>query len=157
MYNQYGMNSIPSATQPYGYPMNNVPNYIQQPQVMPQQNQSNSNMVFVSGLEDVKKRFQSPNSEMYYADNDKPLIYKKVVYPNGQFDIKAFTITEYKGTEEQNSNNSIDLSGYVKTTDLQAIQGKLNSLEEQINKLKQGGISNGTSTITSTRPTITTK
>ena len=163
MYNNQNFNpfgtTMPTATQPYGYSMNNMPNYMQAQMPQQQQNQSNSNMVFVSGLEDVKKRFQAPNSEMYYADNDKPLLYKKIVYPNGQFDVKMFTISEYKVVEEQKENIPIDLSHYAKTTDLEAIQGKLNSLEEQIKKLKQGGTSNGTIPVasTTTRPTIVTK
>ena len=48
MYNNYGFpSSFPTATQPYGFPM-------QQPQPIPQQQQPQSNIVYVNGIDDVK-------------------------------------------------------------------------------------------------------
>lgn len=144
MFNPYNLNNtMPTATQPYGYSMTNMPMYQQQPQQQ-EQNQF-TNIIFVSGIDDVKKRYQSPNSEMYYADNEKPLLYKKIVYPNGQFDVKSFTITEYTGKEDEKQDNSIDLSCYIKTTDLDPIKNEIKALKEQVAKyIKVGGIINGT-------------
>ena len=160
MYNQGFnpfMNTMPTSTQPYGYSMNNIPNYMQQQQQNQiQQNPSTTNIIFVSGIEDVKNRFQAPNTEMFYADNDKPLLYKKQVYANGQFDVKTFDISEHNQDCDIKEEKSIDLSNYVKTSDLEKIINKINTLEEQFTKYKQGERINGTNT-TNTRtsnPTI---
>lgn len=142
MYPQFNFqNSMPTATQPYGYSM---PNYNQPPQVQPQLPQ-NTNIIFVSGLDDAKSRWQAPNTEMFYADNDKPLLYKKKVNANGQFDIKVFEIKEQQQTEETKQEKTMDLSGFVKTTDLDEIKGEIKSLKEQVSKYNRlGEIINGT-------------
>lgn len=152
MYNSpYFNNTMPTSTQPYGYAMNNVPMQTM-PTQQPTQNQF-TNIIFVSGLEDVKKRYQAPSSEMYYADNDKPLLYKKIVYANGQFDVKIFDISEHCTENDTKDTQSIDLSCYVKTSDLDPIERKIKALEEQLTKYKQGDKPNGTNTSTITRPT----
>lgn len=155
MYQQYNSpfnyNTMPTATQPYGYAMNNISSQMM-PSQQPTQNQF-TNIIFVSGLEDVKKRYQSPTSEMYYADNDKPLLYKKIVYANGQFDIKTFDISEHCAENDTKDALPIDLSCYVKTSDLDPLERKIKALEEQLAKYKQGDKPNGTNTSTITRPT----
>lgn len=142
MYNQnYSpfMSTMPTSTQPYGCSMN-IPNYMQQSQNQQpqQQNQSTTNIIFVSGIEDVKTRWQAPNTEMFYADNDKPMIYKKQVYANGQFDVKIFDIIEHLPDKDTKDEKSIDLSSYVKTSDLDQIKDEIKAIKEQIAKYKQG-------------------
>ena len=140
MYNQNFnpfMNSMPTSTQPYGYVM---PNYMQQSQ---QQNQSTTNIIFVSGIDDVKSRWQAPSTEMFYADNDKPLLYKKKVYANGQFDIKAYDISEHSPDKDDNKDSIIDLSGYVKISDLEKIKEDIKAINERLNA-KKTEVSNGT-------------
>lgn len=139
MYNQNFnpfINSMPTSTQPYGYVMNNLPNYMQQTQNQTQQNQSTTNIIFVSGLEDVKTRWQAPSTEMFYADNDKPLLYKKQVYANGQFDVKTYDISEHLPDKDAGKNDSIDLSGYVKTSDFEKIKEEIKSINEKLNSKK---------------------
>ena len=148
------MNTMPTATQPYGYSIN-IPNCIQQTQNQTQQNQSTTNIIFVSGIEDVKTRWQAPNTEMFYADNDKPLLYKKQVYANGQFDVKTFDISEHSADRDVKEEGSIDLSSYAKTSDLGQIESRLKALEERFEKYKGGDKTNGTNT-TIARPTIAT-
>lgn len=149
-YNPYGMgNTMPTSTQPYGYPM--MP-YMNQPMPnsQPQQQPSspiNTNKIYVSGIEDVRTRLIAPNSEMIFIDNEKDIIYEKKVDNKGQFEVKAFDIVPHQQTE-QKTVNGIDMSSYVKVDDLQALKTKISSLEEQISKLIQSreGNVNGTGT-----------
>lgn len=65
--NNYGFpnfnNSFPTATQPYGFPM-------QQQMQQPIQQQSQSNIIYVNGIDDVKNRPLPPNSNYAFMDNE---------------------------------------------------------------------------------------
>ena len=131
MYNnpfQYG-NSYPTGTQPYGYP---VPNYAmqQQPQVQP--HQTNTNKIYVSGIEDVRQRNLPFNSDVIFLDNDKPILYQKIVDNKGQFEVKAFNISPYLSQECEKQSQSIDLSAYAKTSEIEQIRAELKELKETI-------------------------
>lgn len=142
-YNPYGINQQ-TPIQPYGY----QPNYMQPTQAPA------TNIIFVSGIEDVKSQKQLPNTEMFYADNDKPLLYKKKVYSNGQFEIKAFDITEHNIDGDKKEEKPIDLSGYVKTTDLDGLKGEIKALKEQVSKYnKLEALINGTRQTTTSSTT----
>lgn len=160
-YNAPFTNSMPTATQPYGYAMNNSPmqqGYSPtqtQSQQTQQQNQF-TNIIFVSGIEDVKTRWQAPNTEMFYADNDKPLLYKKQVYANGQFDVKTFDINEHMPDKDTKEISSIDLSCYAKISDIDAMREDIKGIKEQMSKLKQqGSVINGTTITKSANSTST--
>lgn len=145
MYNQNFnpfINSMPSATQPFGYAMNNMNNYTQQSQ-QTQQNQPMTNIIYVSGISDVKSRWQLPNTEMFYADNYKPLLYKKQVYANGQFDIKTYDISEHSEDKDTTTEDGVDLSGYAKASDLEKIKEDIRSINERLNA-KKTEVQNGT-------------
>lgn len=155
MYNSpYGMgNTMPTSTQPYGYPMmpymnNGMTNTPPQPN-----SPINTNKIYVSGIEDVRTRLIPPNSEMIFIDNEKDIIYEKKVDNKGQFEVKAFNISPYQAPEG-NNESKVDMSDYVKTNELQNLQNKIANLEEQISKLAPsrevtesgtGTISHGTS------------
>lgn len=149
-YSPYGMGStMPTATQPYGYPM--MP-YMNQPMQNSQPQQQintpiNTNKIYVSGIEDVRTKLLAPNSEMLFVDNEKDIIYEKKVDNKGQFEVRAFDIVPHQSSEQQ-SNTNIDMSGYAKTDELQALQNKISSLEEQLSKLakSQEVVTNGTRT-----------
>ena len=131
--------SMPTATQPYGYPIAPYPqgqySVPSAQSATPQQPTMNTNKIYVSGIDDVKSRVLPFNSDMVFIDNDKPLIYQKVVDGKGQFEIKTFTITPYTPQESAKETPSIDLSGYAKKDDLGAISGEIKALKEQVNKL----------------------
>ena len=70
MYNYnfgYG-NTMPTGTQPYGYPIGNynVPQ-MAQPQIQPQ---TTTNKIYVSGIEEVRQKQLPNNSEVVFIDND---------------------------------------------------------------------------------------
>ena len=120
---QYG-NSYPTGTQPYGYSMQ--PQQIQMPQ------QTNTNKIYVSGIEDVRQKNLPFNSDVIFLDNDKPILYQKIVDSKGQFEVKAFTITPYVAQETEKTNQSINLSGYAKTSDLEPIKAELETIKEKL-------------------------
>ena len=154
MYNQqYSFGStIPTATQPFGYSMINIPNYNQQMQQSQQNQNATTNMIFVSGYEDVVCRYQLPNTSVLYKHNDKDICYIKTLDNKGQFQIKEYDLVEKSHNADTKDNNSIDLSSYAKTSDLDHILCEIKTLKEQLLKFKQGGTQNGTTT----RPTSTT-
>lgn len=150
--NGLGVNSMPTATQPYGYPMYNPysmyptinPTQQMQPNTIPNQPQSsatsnnmtNTNKIFVSGIDDVKNnRNLLPNSDYIFLDNDKPILYQKIVDGTGKFEVKAFSISPLKDTETSNNSNKSDLSNYVPLKDFEALQARLNGIERQIKDL----------------------
>ena len=108
------------------------PNLVQQQQ--PQQNYqaTNTNKIFVSGVDDVKSKTIPANSDFIFLDNDKPLLYQKTVDGKGQFEVKTFEIREIKPQEKQKEENTIDLNNYVLKTDFQALQGEIENLKNKI-------------------------
>ena len=137
----YGYNSMPTATQPYGYPMNPYPPV--QPSVQTPV-QTNTNMIFVNGLEDVKQRPQSNNSVMLYADNDKAIVYKKTVDGKGQYNVEVFDIIPHK--EEVIKQ---EIGDFVPRTEFEVLQKKIATLEDTVAMLipvKEEVNSNGTTT-----------
>lgn len=141
MYNPY---------QPYNYGGTYIPNYNFQnpyqqfnPNLTQQQSQSqnqqssatNTNKIFVSGIDDVKSKPLSANSDFIFLDNDKPILYQKTVDSKGQFEVKAFEIHEIKPQERQKEDNSINLSDYVTLTEFEALKGQIYELKNKITKL----------------------
>ncbi len=142
-YNNF--NTMPTATQPYGYPLNpyigNMGNSAQQHSNMP--TQTNTNKIYVNGIEDVRNRPLPANSDYIFLDNDNAIIYQKIVDSKGQFEVKAFDIsprTAQDSPKGQGVDNSVD---YVQKTDLEPLQTEILKLKEQLAELK-GGIDNGT-------------
>ena len=87
----FGTFSTPTATQPYGYPMSAYPP-IRQTTPTPQ---LSTNIIYVNGIDDVRNRQMPYNSDTIFVDNDKPLVYRKIVNDRGQFEVKTFSVTEY--------------------------------------------------------------
>lgn len=148
--NNFSMNSMPSATQPYGYPM--YPNMYQQgPQSM-----INTNKTYVSGIEDVRLTKLPPNSEYIFLDNTKSLLYQKKVDANGQFDVKTYALSEYKDENEAQPQSAIDLSNYVPRNEFDALQSEIKALNDKITKLTAtGGVGHGTTATATTTGTVT--
>lgn len=153
MYNPY---------QSYNYGSTYIPNYsfqnpyqqfnpnLTQQQAQTQNQQSsvtNTNKIFVSGIDDVKSKPLSANSDFIFLDNDKPILYQKTVDSKGQFEVKAFEIHEIKPQEKQKEDNSINLSNYVTLTEFDALKGQINELKNKITKMS---VQSELNTLTST-------
>ena len=94
VYNLYRNNY--TNNYPYEMPYGYAPTY-NAPQPVPQQAPSmNTNKIFVNGIDDVRSRIVPPNSDFMFLDNDKPLIYQKIVDAKGQFEVKVFDIVPHK-------------------------------------------------------------
>lgn len=143
MYN-YGMNTIQN-TQPYGY-QNNYGMYynnnMQQPSNLQPTTQANTNEIFVNGYEDVRNRQLPPNSNYIFLDNDKALLYEKIVDSKGQFEVKVYEIREKTNLNDEKCSNSIDLSMFVKTDEFRAFKDEIKG---QLNLIANKGVENGES------------
>ena len=141
MYNPY---------QPYNYGGTYIPNYnfqnpyqqfnpnLTQQQTQPQQtmnNATNTNKIFVAGIDDVKSRNIPFNSDFIFLDNDKPYLYQKTVDSKGQFEVKAFEINEIKAQDRQKQPDTINLSNYVTLTEFEALKGQIDELKNKITKM----------------------
>lgn len=148
--NYFNGNTMPTATQPYGYSFSPQP-------YQPQNSQPtiNTNKTYVSGIEDVRLYRLPPNSEYIFLDNDKSILYQKKVDSNGQFEVKAYEITECNASTATVAQSPIDLSNYVPRNEFEALQGEIKALSEKMSKLTVRSIPNGTATqpTTQVKPT----
>ena len=140
MFNSYG---YPNMNQPYNYQanpyMNNYQNNLQQAQPV----NTNTNKIYVSGIEDVRNTRLLPNSDMIYIDNDKPLLYQKVVDGKGQFEVKSFKIIPYSPEQDTKKETSIDLSGYVEKGEFDALKQEFEAFKNK-STIKKVEVVNGT-------------
>lgn len=149
--NYFAGNTMPTATQPYGYPFN----IAQQPSVQPPQ-AVNTNKTYVSGIEDVRLRPLPPNSEFIFLDNEKSILYQKKVDSNGQFEVKAYEITEYNADTTPIAQPQVDLSGYVPRTEFEALQREIKALSDKISNIRSV-TQNGPTTAAATTGTTQAK
>lgn len=147
MFNNYaspfGFNTMPTATQPYGYPMNPYSNVGGTSAATPAP-QAYTNLIYVSGLDDAKARPVPNGGTVIFADNDKPLIYKKTVDNKGQYEVETFSIMPYKETPKTETKD------FVPRTEFEAMQKKIVSLEETVSMLiptKKEVVTNGSETV----------
>ena len=129
--NNFGYEPMYPYTAPVQYPM--------QMQQMPAQNipnplpMTNTNKIFVNGVDDVRSRALPQNSDYVFLDNDKPLLYQKIVDPKGQFEVKVFDIIPHKETPEE-------VPEYVLRTDFDNVLIELTAIKDKLAKL--GGTTN---------------
>lgn len=128
--------SMPTATQPYGYAMGG---YIQPQMQQPQQQQCATNIIFVSGIEEVKMRSQPANSRYVYFDNDKSILYQKTVDGTGHFEVEQYDMTARNAENSPVEPRNIDTSQFVLRKDFEALQGQIRALEGKV----RGGTGNG--------------
>ena len=122
--------TMPTATQPYGYPVNPYAGFppmqqaAMQPPAVPQ---TNTNKVFVSGIDEVRNKPLPQNSEYIFLDNDKSILYQKTVDSKGQFEVKAFDIVPHLEDPEEHSDH--DLSVFVRRDEMDALMARVTALE----------------------------
>ena len=134
MFNNYGYQN-----QPYNYQANP---YLSNYSNIPQQN-TNTNKIYVSGIDDVRSRTLPPNSDMIYLDNDKPILYQKVVDSKGQFEVKSFSINPYSPEQDTKKEHSVDLSTYVEKSEFEALKQEFDTLKNKFT-IKKAEVINGT-------------
>lgn len=151
-YMNYGYNPYGSAFGNYGYGYTPSPYYTnpyqqaqqtqqtqpqsqQQPQSNVQQPLTNTNEIFVSGVDDVKARLTPINSSYMFLDNDKALLYEKIVDGKGKYEIKTYEIKELNAQESPKNTSSINSSDFAKTTDVEALRTEIQGLKDKVAKL----------------------
>lgn len=144
--NYNGYNPYGSAGMNYGYTptpyytpyqqTTSVPQTQPQPQAQTQpQTITNTNEIFVNGIDDVRNRPLPTNSNYIFLDNDKALLYEKIVDSRGQFEVKTYEIREISGQERQKDQDTINSSDYVKTGDLDPLKAEIKALKDKITKM----------------------
>lgn len=83
-----------------------------------------TNLIYVSGVDDVKTRVVPNGSTMIFADNDKPMIYKKTVDNKGQYTIDVYDIVPHK--EEAKT----EPKDYVSKSEFETVEKKIGLLEK---------------------------
>ena len=109
-----------------------------QQQVQSQQQQPSvaTNKIYVNGLDDVRGKHQSTNSDIFYFDNDNPpILYEKIVDGTGHFEVKTFSLAENKPIESQNTLDTNNLSNYVLKAELEPLQAEIKALSDKLTKL----------------------
>ena len=86
----------------------------------------------------MRNRSLPQNSDFIFLDNDKPLLYQKVVDSKGQFEVKVYDIVPHQ--EEAVQNTAIDLSQYVLATDFEKLVAELNAIKIQLGGMKNESI-----------------
>lgn len=125
MYNNYGFPnfaSMPSATQPYGYPMPT-----QMPQTAPQNPPLQTNIIYVNGIDDARNRPLPPNSNYAFMDNDKAILYRKTVDAQGKMTVEAFDIVPHTETP-------VEQPDYALKSDILMLQKELAKLRMEVTK-----------------------
>lgn len=105
------------------------------PQTQPQAN-TNTNKIYVSGIDDVRNRFLAPNSDYIFLDNDKPVLYQKVVDSKGQFEVKEFEITQKSPELDTKNENTNKLSSFVKKSEFDALKLEFQALKTKFAREK---------------------
>lgn len=142
----YGYNPYGSAGVNYPYTPTPYYNMFQQatPTPQPQAQQptqpqpqvpTNTNEIFVNGIEDVRNRPLPTNSNYIFLDNDKALLYEKIVDSRGQFEVKTYEIKEITGQESPKQAETINSSDFVVKGDLDPLKAEIKGLKEQLDKM----------------------
>lgn len=146
-YSQPTYNNYAAPYQPNYQPQTQVsPAQQMQPQPQPQTPiqvpvpAPRSNMTTVTSLMEAMSRMVEPNTDIFYAHQDKPYIYRISVDTNGRKTYKTF---ELKDITEQEINptgaggqSSIDLSNYVTKAEYNAVAERLEHIEIILNSAK---------------------
>lgn len=88
-----------------------------------------TNVPLATSLIDAMSRNAEFNTEIFYADQDNPFIYKIMIDGQGRKTHRVFKIEDVTEQTAQQSNGSatpdIDLSGYATKDDLQALKDEI--------------------------------
>ena len=113
-----------------------IPNYVypQQPQY-PKPLNPNNGIIWVQGIEGAKAYQMSPNSNIQLMDSENNgIFYIKVTDNIGMANLRVFRYTEIAQQDMQKQESSVDLSEYVKKSELQELLLELMSGREVSNE-----------------------
>lgn len=121
---------------PVGYQSYQPINYMQQP--VNQQNQAPTNtggLIWVQGEAGAKSYLVAPNSTVQLWDSEDPVIYLKSADASGMPSMKIVDYT-VRGSDSLVNGQNEKGNNYICKSELDAIQSKIDALENEIKKLK---------------------
>ena len=89
-----------------------------------------------------RKKQQYINSDYFYLDNDKPIIYQKTVDYKGQFEVKEFDIVEKTPQISTKEESGTITPTYIEKAEFDKISGEIEQIKQQLSKIKGGGGTN---------------
>lgn len=146
-YNPYMPNVLPQYSFPQNYGQNQQSNY-QQSNNNSQNTQNyqngynppmNTNIIYVNGIEDAKNRPLPFNSNYAFWDNDKAMVYRKVVDSMGKMSVEPYDIIPHQEESEKKSEptQSIDTSAFVTRKEYEALKSQLEQQNLLIRQITQ--------------------
>lgn len=131
MYNNfYPFQNPAQGFQPSYYP---TPQF-QQQQGSQFQQTTNTNKIFVNGIEDVKNRMLPVNSDFIFLDNDKDLMYRKVTDGTGKTTVYTYKISQIENDSSHQTQNP-DYSKFALKEDLENMRKELDSYKKAVYEL----------------------
>lgn len=122
----YGFNAQAFQPQQYYQPSYQPQAYSSmQPQL---QQQSKTNKVFVTSLDDALNRVSEPNSEMMYLHQDEPLLFEIKTDSQGRKTYKTYAISEdlpQEGEKEENRE-------FVLREEFERLEGEFKALRDKL-------------------------
>ena len=120
----------------YGYNPQNHFGYNQfAPQNMATQTPpTTTNKIYVSGLDEVKTRLLPPNSDVIFYDNERDILYEKVVDSTGKFQLKTYDIVEHKDRENSDKPHGDKILEYATKSDLEPFNAVKTQYERRMNE-----------------------
>lgn len=113
----------------YGYPMQNnygvQPNYSQ-----PQYQSTNTNKIFVSGIEEAKRYPLPANSNVMLLDNDKSIAYEKIVDSAGKYEVNMYQLSKINDLQDTKDSKEIDLSSYVLKSEFDRLESEIKDIKD---------------------------
>lgn len=117
----FGTNSMPTGTQPFGWPMT-FPNGNAQPQQIPTA-AIVTNKIIVDSIEDVRNYYIAPGGDCIFLHKTEPLLFSKAVDNKGTVTIKTYDIVEH-----------VENSDYVSKQEFKSLQEQLAELKKLLTK-----------------------
>lgn len=112
-----------------------IPNFYPQQPLYPKSQTPNNGIVWVQGIEGAKAYQMSPNSNIQLMDSENNgIFYIKVTDNIGMANLRVFHYTEITQQEMQKQEPTMDLSEYVKKSELQELLLELMSGREVSNE-----------------------
>lgn len=126
----YFGNTIPTATQPFGYPINynmqyqSGNNQIQQMSATPVM----SNKIVVDSIEDVKNYYVAPGGDFMFLHRTQPILFRKAVDTKGTVTLETYDISKHENEEP-----------YVSKQEFRSLQNDINELKQLLKPNTQAG------------------
>lgn len=116
---------------PIGYPQQVYPNYQQLSmfQQTPTQSQSNTNRIWVQGINGAKSYLTAPNTCVDLWDSENKSIYIKSADSNGIPTIKILDYSIREESKESESRNNVD---YATKDELRDLREEIRTLKERL-------------------------